>query len=351
MDLLPEGPPGTAMSMTPQTAILTDPDWLCHRYDGNADAIQFVKLSRHERSGAIFLTDDYLPARTPAAVARADAMRLASTRAPIHFILHSAFCCSTLLANAFDRPGLATTFKEPMILNDVVGVRRRGSQPPQVAAALDAALTLLARPFAGDEAAIIKPSNVLNALAPAMLAMRPESKAVLLYAPLEDFLVSVAKKGLDGRLWVRELLIGQRTDGMLQRFGFDDKALFGQTDLQVAAIGWLAQHSLFADLVRALPQRVTTLDSRTLLADPGAALRALARHFELRADDQAIAAMLSGPFRRNAKSGAEFGRQARELEYMAAAGAHADEVTKVAIWAREVARAVGLAEALGGRLV
>ena len=141
-------------------------------------------------------------------VARAEAVAAAQALAPPppRFIFHSAYCCSTMLARAFDLPGAAMGYKEPQILNDAVGLRLREGDPRQVAAALDAALWLLARPPARGEVAVIKPSNVVNPLIPAILALRPESRALLLHAPLEAFLGSVARKEIEGRAWVRELM-------------------------------------------------------------------------------------------------------------------------------------------------
>jgi hypothetical protein len=97
--------------------------------------------------------------------------------------------------------------KEPVLLNDLVGWQLRGSTAAQIAPVLDDGLALLARPFAAGEAVVIKPSNLLNGMAPAMLTMRPQSRALLLYAPLRTYLGSVAKKGMTGRLWARDLLV------------------------------------------------------------------------------------------------------------------------------------------------
>ena len=112
---------------------------------------------------------------------------------------------------------------------------------------------MLARPFDGDMAAIIKPSTVVNGLARAMLKLRPDSSAILMHAPLRDFLITIAKKGIDGRLWARELFLAMRREGLTQNLGFDDEAFFGQTDLQIAASAWLGQQALFASLVGRFP--------------------------------------------------------------------------------------------------
>jgi hypothetical protein len=334
--------------------IVRDGHWLAHRFIERQDAIRFLRLDRADHARATFITDEYLPADRPfAELPRAAALdAFAAPPAPIHFVFHSAFCCSTLVAAALDRVGVATALKEPVILNDIVGWRRRGAPPADVARALDGALTLLARPLAAGEAVVVKPSNVVASLSPVMLAMRPSAKALLLYAPIETFLTSIAKKGLDGRLWVRELFIGLRTDGIAQRLGFDDRQFFGQTDLQIAAAGWLAQQAVFADLVAKLgPNRVTTIDSEALLDRPAEAMAALASFFGLPLDAAAIADIVETSFARNAKSGAAFSRAERNAEYEQAASAYRDEIAKVAAWAKAVGHTAGIPLTLDARLI
>lgn len=341
----------TAHPSAKPTAI--SPDWLAHRYDPTHDAVHFIQVDRALRRTIPFLTDEYLPqGTTPLILRRQESLGLAPSPAPLHFVFHSAFCCSTLLAGSFDRDGLATSISEPVILNDLVGWRRRGAAGPQIAEVLDGALALLARAFAAREAVIVKPSNVVNGLAPAILSMRPDAQALLLYAPLRVFLTSVAKKGLDGRLWVRELFLGLRTDGLVQRLGFDDAAFFGQTDLQIAAAGWLAQQALFAELIRTFtPKRVRSLDSETLLSNPERALATLGLHLDLQLEQKDISEIVEGPFRRNAKSGDLFGKNERDAEYRAAAGLYADEIDKVARWAEVVAETANIPLTLDAALI
>jgi hypothetical protein len=243
-----------------------------------------------------------------------------------------------LLARVFDKEGLALGLKEPAILNDIVGWRRRGAPGREVAQLTDHALTLLARPFSEGEAVVIKPSNILTAHIRMMMALRPDARALFLYAPLPVFLTSVAKKGLDGRLWVRELMAGFRADGLVQRLGFDDAALFGQTDLQIAAAGWLAQQALFAELLPTLGGRARSLNSEALLDDPDVAVAGLARLFGFDLGERDISELVERSFNRNSKTGEAFGRQDREAEYAGASAAHRDELEKVTHWAEVVAK-------------
>jgi hypothetical protein len=322
-----------------------DAEWLAHRYDAVGDAVHFRHVPRPRHSEVPFLTDEYLgdgavqPIPFNGAVAQAPAGRL-------HFIFHSAFCASTLLTRAFDVPGLAMGLSEPVILNDVVGFRRRGGDPRAVARLLSGSMTLMARPFGPGEMVVAKPSNILNPLAAAMLRLRPDARALLLYAPLPVFLASVARKGMWCRLWAREHLEGLLTDQAVD-LGFTARDLFRQTDLQVAAVGWLAQHALFAALAAAEPKRVATLDSETLLAGPRQVLGALTRHYHAEAGEAVIEKMAAGPaFSRHSKHGQAFNPAERAREQDAAAKAHGDEIASVAEWAGAVAANAGVSMTL-----
>jgi hypothetical protein len=326
----------------PQTGFRLPPEMLVHRYAPEQDAVHFVAAERALRRSVPFLIDEYLPqAAEPIVVRRTDALSVAPPASTIHFIFHSAYCCSTLLANALDREGVASTLKEPVILNDLVGWRHRGGLPEKIGEVLDSSLTLLARPFEPAEAVVVKPSNVVNGLASAMMTIRPKAQALLLYAPLPIYLGSIAKKGLEGRRWVRDLLLKQLKERFIT-FGFEPEDYMLQTDLQVAAMGWLAQHRLFVSLTERWPERVRTLNSEVLLERPAEALEALGLLFGLKLPAAAVAEIIDQTFSRNAKSGETFRREDRLADQVSASAAHADEIAKVTIWAEAVAKSAGL---------
>lgn len=325
------------MQPTP-AQLATDPGWFPWRYDEAADAVRFRRLARADHARATFLTDGYLGPGEQISAPRAAIVGALPPQAPLHFIFHSAFCLSTVLARAFDLPGQAMAWKEPMLFNDLAGWQLRGAPGPALAAAMDAGLALLARPLSAGEILVAKPSNIANALIAGMLQLRPHACALLLHAPLPVYLGSITRKGLDGRLWVRDLIIKQRGQ-RLGDFGFGADDLLGQTDLQVAALGWLAQQQLFARLVARHPQRLRTIDSETLSRHPAAAMNALGRLFGVALDGAAVAA---GPaFNRHSKDGAAFDATARAAA-RAAEAAHADEIAKVVVWAARLADGHGV---------
>lgn len=339
--------------MAPVPFPLTDAEWLAHRYIESEDKVRFVRVPRERHGEVPFLTDDCLGELGPAHDLPA-AECLAQVRpGPLHFLFHSAFCGSTMLVRGFDRPGLAMGLSEPVILNDVVGFRRRGAERRAVARAADVATRLLARPFAAGEAVVVKPSNVINPLAELLLALRPDAKAVFLYAPLETFLISVARKGLGCRLWVRELAEGYLAESFLVPLGLSPAEIFRQTDLQVAAVGWLAQHRHFAGLREKLGvERVQLLDSEAMTADPAAAITAVAGHYGLAVDESTAAEIAAGPaFSRHSKSGQAYSAAARTADYSAARDAYGEEIEVVLAWAEKLAETAGVALDPPGRLL
>ena len=321
-----------------------DPRWIAHRYALADDRVHYRYVPRDLHSGFPFLTDDSIGDFPAATLPRSEAVTLGGEPAPLHFIFHSAFCASTLLCRAFDRPGVAMGLSEPVILNDIVGIRRRReADPRRIGELTDHALRLLARPWSAGEAVFVKPSTVLNPLAAGLMTLRPEARAVLLTAPLETFLGSVARKGMWCRLWVRELLEGYLIDGAVD-LGFDAKDYLRQTDLQVAAVGWLAQQALFHALAARFGQRVISLDSEHLTSAPDVVLPPVARHFGLAIDPAVLTEIATGPvFRRHSKFGTDFSPEDRRREQTEAAAAHGEEIAHVAQWARAVAQSAGVA--------
>jgi len=317
--------------------LIGDGRWLAHRYDETNDQIQFRFVPREAQREMTFLTDFEIGDAPLAVFPRVDCLAEARKRElpTPRMIFHSAYCCSTMLARAFDIPGVSFSFKEPQILNDVSGLQLRRNDPRQVAAAMDIALLLLARPLGPGEVTVIKPSNLLNPLIPLVTAMRPGIMGLLLHAPLETFLASIARKGVEGRAWVRELMWKLIRLGLVNRFGFSDEDLYRQTDLQAGAVAWLAQHALFADAAKA-HDGYRTLDSEVLLERPPDCIAELGTLFELELDPSEV---ISGPaFRTHSKDRSQYSGERRAEEVERGRLVHAREIEIVLTWAKQLAQ-------------
>lgn len=341
-----------------QAEILSDADYLPHRYDEVADGFRFVHVPRDVHRNCTFITDEHLPdVERYELISRADVAQVPLKTVPVHFIFHSAYCCSTMMARAFDIPGVSMGLKEPVILNDMIGWRRRGADKQRLATVLDKSLDLLARPMGDDRAVIIKPSNICTPLAIPALKLRPESKALLLYAPLESYLQSIVKKEMWGRIWVRDVLIGTLKDGYAVG-GFSTEQLMQLTDLQVAAIGWLSQHAAFAKIIETIgPDRVKTLDSDSFLVRQRETVMALNQLFDLGMSDESIVQTLDGPAFKShskldqAKRGEIFDATARQEEQNHMAELHGAEIDMVAQWAKAVAESQNIKLEMESRLL
>ncbi len=329
------------MTSSDVSRLLADAEWLAHRYDPQQDVFHYRHVPRAQHRNVPFLTNECL-GEEPTPVVVRDATALTPPPAPIHFIFHSAYCASTMLLRALDVSGSAMGLSEPVILNDLVGWQRRGADPGRHGAVLDDVLRQLARPFAPGEAVVVKPSNIFNGLIMSTMSLRPQSRAVLLHSPLPEYLLSVARKGLWCRLWTRELLEGMLQDGLVD-LGFEPRDFFRQSDLQVAAVGWLAQQALFGRLAHEFgPERIASLDSETLTGDPADIVAKVARHLGLPA-----ASYEAHPaYQRNSKSGDNFAAGERQEDQRRARQAHGDEIDMVVTWASAVAKQAEVATAL-----
>lgn len=336
-------------------SLVSDPESWPHRFDDASKLVGFIPVPRDLHAECTFITDEHLPKglpMSPVPLADVEQALPGDVRAP-HFIFHSAYCCSTMLARAFDIPGVSMGLKEPQILNDLVGWQRRASSEVDIGGVLDTAVRVLSRPFELGEAIVIKPSNIANPIAEPSLDRFSESKALLLYAPIESYLQSIAKKGMWGRRWVREVLIGTITDGYLVS-GFEDQDLLELTDLQVAALGWLSQHALFTGLLRRFGEdRIRTLDSATLLEDQSRAMSALIGHFGIDLPQERLEDVMTGPaFTTHSKqSSASFDASERAAEQAKMAEVHGEEIEMVARWTEAVAQSQGLRMELRGALL
>jgi hypothetical protein len=259
--------------------VAADPQWLPVNLM-NGETLQFLHVTRPERASVAFLTDEYLQAQSQSACSfglRQVESALPTSASPAGFVFHSAFCRSTLLTRALDLPGVAHGLQEPQIINDVAVMERHKRLDRSV---LDPVMNLLARPVQAGERVVIKPSNEANLLIPTLLTAQADARAILLYAPLDRFLRSVAGKALWGRGWARNLYLNLRSDHPLP-LGFSERELFGQTDLQIAALVWLTHLDQFAAARARFGDRVRFLDSEVFIARKADTLAAAARHLGL----------------------------------------------------------------------
>ncbi len=184
-----------------------------------------------------------------------------------HFIFHTSFCCSTLLSRLLQAHSSTLCLREPKALLILAELIRAGHVPKVLAKkswlqCLNICLDLLAKRYHPDEQVLIKPSNLVNLIAPEILTLRPASRAVWLSNSLEAFLVSVLKKNPETRSKIHRMA--------QQIIAAERLAItpIGLNDLQSASVFWEYQQQQMQQLIKDHPGRLMYVRTSQLLADP-----------------------------------------------------------------------------------
>lgn len=346
---LQNGPAGTQkgpMDMVSVREVALDPEWLPHTYDVEGSSLTFIRVPRSARSELVFLSDRHFADKFEKAAFPRTALASEAAGAeqgPIHFVFHSSHCCSTLLGKALEIEGRSTLLNEPDVMINLAN-RFIRSDDKDNRDRLELVLRLMARPFAPGEEVIVKPSNFGNRLADVILATRPRTRAVLLYSDLETLLFSLAKRGMFGWIFGRQLFNQIREWSPLD-FGYGPRELLEQTDMQITALAWLMQIHHLDGLARAFgPDRAMLLDSKDLVANPAAALARAQALFELGLQPGEVERIASGPvFSKHSKTlGQDYSASARAAEHKAISDAHAEDIAMVVEWISAVAGQIGV---------
>ena len=298
--------------------IVADPAWFPECFDARRNEFLFVATDRHELSAQTFL--DARWDRKGAAHVRLNANAItlpgAGERRPeIGIVWHSAFCCSTLLAKALDRPGANLSLCEPQLLVDIAQARRtKLLSEGGVSEVAQIALRLLSRPFAPGESVIVKPSPAANNLL-RDTASDSAGPMLFLFSDCRSFIISIVRLGEDGRRYVRQLFLALLAEGPTQA-QWPPAKLLSMSDLELAALVWHMQIAEFRRSWAKLPPGgAASLDCDAFLASPKETLVRLDRFFSLGIAEPQLEETATGPlFRRNAKTGEEAWDAARRRE-------------------------------------
>jgi hypothetical protein len=314
--------------------VVRNPEWLPHAYDPDG-TLTFVDVPRDARSELMFLFDEHYAGRFrkagfPAAAVAAELDP--AVRAPLHFIFHTSFCGSSLLARALEKPGIATSMREPAIFSNLdKGAVDRNDQAN--ANRLELVLRLLERPFSPGEAVVVKQTSFANRLLDQTLRARGESRAVLLYSDLETYLVALLKRGLKGRIWGRRLFT---TLARWSPFKLDLAAdeMLELTDMQVAALAWLLQIYHFDGVAKAFGPRAMLLDSNDMFAAPAKSLYQVMTFLDLDVTEQAAVDIAAGPiFAKHSKfSDRDYDVEDRRRDMELVGNVNAEELAMVTKW-------------------
>lgn len=233
-------------------------------------------MDRDAFHASIFL--DHRIVRAGAEEVRVPAADLPQPRSlpQLGWILHMAHGGSTLLARALDALGDNLVLREPFALRQLA-LEAADTRLP-------ALLGLFAQREPGAGLTIVKANVPVNTLLPRLVTGDSVGPAVLLWSALEDYLPAILRS--EGhRGWVRTITT-ELADHLPD--------LGAATDAVRAAALWLMQARRFLGTLDNAPA-ARTLESGRFLAEPGAALAAVAPMFGIAASPDRIAALVAGP--------------------------------------------------------
>jgi hypothetical protein len=252
--------------------------------DPARDALMFVPMELADYRAASFL-DERLGKQGPwmPAAEAGRAMTGARDVRPLHFIFHAGHVGSTLLSRLIDEADGVLPLREPLPL------RALAEQFSQ--ARLELLLRLWERGFDGTSAVVLKATSSTERLAPELMTMRPEARAVMLNVAAESYLAI--------------MLAGENSAADLNAQGAERfhrlGVLLGEapprpTNLgELIAMSWLAERLTQTQAQRALGPRVLAIDFDAMLdALPETLARVLA-HLGIACTEERVAAIARGP--------------------------------------------------------
>lgn len=289
--------------------VMVSPELYPIGIDRRRHLVSFVPMSQDHYRNTSFL-DPGAPSVTPGAYTfNLDdlllyGLHVPSQMAPVHYVFHTAYCCSTLLSRYLDLIPPCFVLREPGLLAQIAMLRpsrhpaanvaRRLAGTEEWQALMDLALRLLTRTYAAKDIVVIKVNDLCNSIGDALLQVDDRSKIVFLYVPLKTFILSVLKSQ-SRRVWLRRRLRDTRKAAeAFPELASVDPA--GLRDAEGAAYLWVLNNALYNDLRRGKHAgRVLAFNGEGVADTPKMAVAAIAAFFELALSEQTLSQVLAHP--------------------------------------------------------
>lgn len=309
-DGLQQGHKLTVEMVSALDSIATSPDWFPARLHLLQKRAWFVKMSPQWYRESVFLDPNRIKGTY---VIETDWQWIKDTCEPLpcnatSVIFHTAFCGSTLMAQALDDLFNCLSLKEPDALSNLLFYLRNA--PPEHATAddFDLVMSLLSRKYNPQQGVVIKANDYANPLITDLIQWHQHAPLLFMYTPLQEFLVGCLKA--DNR---REWILGryQMLNTTLQDvFGVETLSEINNDEYgKMAAVYWCYNISLFNNAWQYLQndphrlKKLRSLDFNTMLAEPEKSVLTCGDYFGLHAltniDRQAQLDKLFGTYSKN----------------------------------------------------
>ena len=330
----PESPP----PRVPYDPLAT-PDFFPMKIDSRRNTVLFVQMSRESFRQSAFLDQTIILSGKTTVSAAIPKLLHRKAELPMHFILHTGFCGSTLLARYFEELPRCLVLKEPMVLGELSTLRNDatpGYEPESWHDWFQVTFALLARGYPTNDTVIVKAPDC-NWMGNLLLDHDARTKVIFLAVSLKVFLLQILKVEYR-RQWLRDHMRQQQRP-MAQVPFLSATVGTELTDGQSAAAMWLMNsflcHSL---LTRPDAHRVLVMNGEELISQPQPTVRAAAEFFGL-GDDQvsAIAINMLRPSSQHSKDDQQpYDATTRAADLADAEARHGREMRDALAWARSV---------------
>ena len=195
-------------------------------------------------------------------------------------------------------------YKEPFLLHQLAQMHRLdpdyyfGMTNPDI---IEIALAILGKTYNSSEIPVIKPTDSCINIARELLMHQTKSAAVLLYKPLEQFIITMLKsqerleymRGMTQRAWLDLITLG-RCENIVYR---------ELDDVQAISIVWVALMYYYLDLLEDADLNVRSLESSVLFSRTEATCISLSKLFGIPCVEEYYNTLLgSGVLSRNSKN-------------------------------------------------
>jgi len=208
------------------------------------------------------------------------------------YVLHTAYCCSTLLGRYFEIFPSSFVLQEPPLLAQMATTRDLSAN--QWNEALDVSIRLLTRTFESSHVPVIKTHVPCNMIGHQLLENNPLSSVVYLFTPLRSFLLAVLKsenRRRRIRLWIKEVSRELARYEPLAGLAVDQL-----DDAQAAIYWWLATRFLCEELCSGKHgMRVLVINGEELAETPERVVPLLLNWYGLPWDEQQLQEILKEP--------------------------------------------------------
>jgi hypothetical protein len=248
------------------TDLLSSPELYPTSIDFDRRMVVCVRMTPETYRDSVFL-DNRTKYRGTEVRFRLDDVIFVARQAPpkrVHYILNTAYCCSTLLARCFELIPTCFVLKEPRALVQVANMMETGDARWQTG--LELVHKLLTRTYHPDQFAVIKPYEPCNRLGMSLLKANSAATVTFLITPLRSFILSILKQE-ERRDWVRTRSAAAIKDAA----GFLPFSVLDAVELssaQAAACVWMANRYMYRELSSAFGERVLLINGDELARSP-----------------------------------------------------------------------------------